>query len=214
MGSNVDYDAFFFFHKVLHFYPSDPLVQESLVTLAGDKSRPGGLGCVRMRISAAAKRRAPPVFIVCHFVRRRRRECSGAFARSARIRPGCVRERKKSDLDARRTLPSGVRRGAFGRLPEGLEVFLQRSDELVWSRVPGKLSVYAAQGRPPLAFEGASASSRTGFAPGFAAYNNARDSPAGDGSSTFCVLRLGSLIKIRFSLCCHIWYGFPACTLG
>lgn len=25
---------------------------------------------------------------------------------------------------------------------------------------------------------------------------------------------LCSLIKIRFCLCCHIWYGFPACTLG
>lgn len=25
---------------------------------------------------------------------------------------------------------------------------------------------------------------------------------------------LRSLIKIRFSLCCHIWYGFPACSLG
>lgn len=28
-------------------------------------------------------------------------------------------------------------------------------------------------------------------------------------SCPFC-----SLIKIRFCLCCHIWYGFPACTLG
>lgn len=25
---------------------------------------------------------------------------------------------------------------------------------------------------------------------------------------------LCSLIKIRFCLCCHIWYGFPACSLG
>lgn len=25
---------------------------------------------------------------------------------------------------------------------------------------------------------------------------------------------LRSLIKTRFSLCCHIWYGFPACSLG
>lgn len=52
----------------------------------------------------------------------------------------------------------------------------------------------------------------------YSALTNTYNTPSRMGAQPLHVKPLScllcSLIKIRFCLCCHIWYGFPACTLG